>query len=205
MDTSTVLKAEDFLPYYAMLEEAKAGPARLLTEALALIDAAGTKPGLAVDLGCGTGKDSAELLRHGWKVLAVDFSQEGIDNLLNRPEAKKFQNMLETRVAAFGATSWSGATLVAALLSLPYCPAEKFKSTWDTLVSSLVPGGYFVGQLFGTGQYPGASHIVRCTREEVLNMLSGFTMLKLEEVDREVVSGDDQTRYHYFDIIARKI
>jgi tellurite methyltransferase len=29
-------------------------------------------PGFAVDLGCGDGRDTIELLRRGWRVLAID-------------------------------------------------------------------------------------------------------------------------------------
>jgi len=39
MDTNTVLKPEDFLPYYQMLEAAKAGPAALLLKTLTFIEA----------------------------------------------------------------------------------------------------------------------------------------------------------------------
>src|SRR6266540_4136628 len=40
-------------------------------------EAGATARGLfAVDLGCGTGRDSAELLRRGWRVLAIDAEAE---------------------------------------------------------------------------------------------------------------------------------
>lgn len=159
-DTTTVLKPEDFLPYFQMLEQAKAGPAKLLLQTLTLIEAdlalAGTtapSQPLAVDLGCGTGKDTAELLRRNWRVLAIDFSQTGIDSLLARPEAELYKANLETRVSSFSDTSWSDANLVAALLSLPYGPPATFDLVWQSVISSLVPGGYFVGQLFGPDHY----------------------------------------------------
>jgi SAM-dependent methyltransferase len=144
MDTTTALKPEDFQSYYEMLDKAKAGPAKLLVKTLTLIEAdktlsANSAPALAVDLGCGTGKDTAELLRRNWRVLAIDFSQAGVDALLQRPEASQYKNNLETRVTSFGDTTWSGATLVAALLSLPYGPAATFDTVWQTVVSSLVP------------------------------------------------------------------
>ena len=39
------------------------------------------EPGLAVDLGAGTGRDTAELLRRGWSVIAIDGEREAIDRL----------------------------------------------------------------------------------------------------------------------------
>ena len=210
MDTTTVLKPEDFLPYYEMLETAKAGPAGLLLKALSLIEADKSAPttdsnhALAVDLGCGTGKDTVELLRRNWRVLAIDFSQNGIDTLLNRPEATTYKDKLETRVASFGDTAWSNATLVAALLSLPYGPAETFDCVWSKVVSSLVPGGYFVGQLFGPDHYKGMNHVVRRSKSEIDSMLATLEVLHLEEFNQVVEHEGETTHFHYFEIIARK-
>ena len=47
-------------------------PRETLVHALTLHDSEGRPPGLAVDLGSGTGRDTFELLRRGWRVLAVD-------------------------------------------------------------------------------------------------------------------------------------
>ena len=37
---------------------------------------------LAADLGCGSGRDTIEILRRGWPVHAVDASRDAIDGLL---------------------------------------------------------------------------------------------------------------------------
>lgn len=210
-DTTTVLKPEDFLPYFQMLEQAKAGPAKLLLQALTIIETNRALPGatapsqpLAVDLGCGTGKDTAELLRRNWRVLAIDFSQTGIDTLLARPEAGLYKANLETRVSSFSDTSWSDATLVAALLSLPYGPPATFDLVWQSVISSLVPGGYFVGQLFGPEHYKGMNHVVRRTRAEVDSMLEAQQVLHLQEISHVIEHDGEKTYIHYFDIIARK-
>lgn len=209
--TTTALKPEDFLPYFQMLEQAKAGPAKLLLQALTLIEADQALPGataatrpLAVDLGCGTGKDTAELLRRNWRVLAIDFSRTGIDTLLARPEADLYKANLETRVSSFSDTSWSDATLVAALLSLPYGPAATFDLVWQSVISSLVPGGYFVGQLFGPDHYKGMNHVVRRTRAEVDSMLGAMQVVHLVEINQVFKHDGEKTYYNYFDIIARK-
>lgn len=206
MDTNTVLKPEDFLPYYQLLEAAKAGPAALLLKTLTFIEAdraeGDTSTRLAVDLGCGTGKDTVELLRRDWKVLAIDYSQAGVDALLQRPEATQYKDNLETRVASFSDTSWSDATLVAALLSLPYGPAESFDAVWQAIRASLRPGGYFVGQLFGPNHYKGMNHIVRRNRSEVEAMLAGMEVIHLEELSLEQTHEGETVYYNYFEIIA---
>lgn len=45
-----------------------------------LVDALGRfeQPGLAVDLGSGTGRDTAELVRRGWRVIAIDGEPEAM-------------------------------------------------------------------------------------------------------------------------------
>jgi trans-aconitate methyltransferase len=42
----------------------------------------------AVDLGCGAGRDTAELLRRGWRVLAIDAEAEAIRRLLERRDLR---------------------------------------------------------------------------------------------------------------------
>ncbi|HIK40432.1 trans-aconitate 2-methyltransferase, partial [Thermoleptolyngbya sp. M55_K2018_002] len=41
-------------------------------------------PRFAVDLGCGDGRDTVELLRRGWRVLAIDGEPEAIARLRQR-------------------------------------------------------------------------------------------------------------------------
>ena len=50
---------------------------------LTLLDAVArfSAPGLAVDLGCGAGRDTAELLRRGWRVVAIDREPEALERL----------------------------------------------------------------------------------------------------------------------------
>ncbi|MEC4815643.1 MAG: methyltransferase domain-containing protein [Scytonema sp. PMC 1069.18] len=53
----------------------------------------------AVDLGCGDGRDTVELLRQGWRVLAIDGEAEAIARLLNRPNINR--QLLETHIVRF--------------------------------------------------------------------------------------------------------
>ena len=71
-------------------------PRELLIEAL---DALGDV-GSAIDLGCGDGTETAELLRRGWGVLAIDAEPDGIRRLRRRvPVADAAR--LEARVGRF--------------------------------------------------------------------------------------------------------
>ena len=73
-------------------------PRPTLLDALRRFDA----PGLAVDLGAGTGRDTAELLRRGWRVFAIDREPQAVERLT----AIAAPPQLETRLARFEDADW---------------------------------------------------------------------------------------------------
>lgn len=75
-------------------------PSDTLTKALALFEreTESKKRRFAIDLGCGGGKDTFELLRRGWKVLAVD-SEPEIIQWVNSTASPKYHARLRTRVS----------------------------------------------------------------------------------------------------------
>jgi 2-polyprenyl-3-methyl-5-hydroxy-6-metoxy-1,4-benzoquinol methylase len=50
-------------------------------------EAAGLRPGLALDAGCGHGSDTLWLAAHGWRVTAVDFSAAALGHARSMAEA----------------------------------------------------------------------------------------------------------------------
>jgi trans-aconitate methyltransferase len=72
------MAAEDWEDYYAAIEGRSVRP--LLLEAIARIPPPepGYRPLQAVDLGCGDGTETRELLARGWTVLAIDRSPQAI-------------------------------------------------------------------------------------------------------------------------------
>src|SRR5205823_4501010 len=93
-------------PWRRYFDHAGAEPRETLLDAMRRFDA----PGLAVDLGCGTGRDTRELLRGGWSVLAIDREQEAIDRLLAGIVAA--DSRLVTRVTRFEDARWPACDLV---------------------------------------------------------------------------------------------
>ena len=74
---------------------------------------------VAVDLGCGTGRDTFELLRRGWRVLAIDGQEEAIRRLRESDEPLISSDRLETQVADFESAHWPTTDLVNAAMRSP--------------------------------------------------------------------------------------
>jgi membrane dipeptidase len=174
-------------------------PRETLLDALACFD----EPGLAVDLGAGTGRDTAELLRRGWSVIAIDREREAIERLValvGGPSPR-----LETQVARYSEASWPDCDLVNASFALPFTPPGELDALWERIVGSLRPGGRFCGQLFGVNDEWAGSGLHAHTRAEVEGMLAPFVIERLEEVDEvgSTVIGRDK-HWHLFHVVARK-
>ncbi|HAA32575.1 MAG TPA: class I SAM-dependent methyltransferase [Cyanobacteria bacterium UBA8553] len=160
---------------------------------------------LAVDLGCGEGRDTVELLKRGWRVLGIDGQEEAIFRLLSRPDI--IPERLETQVSRFEDVILPDSVdLVNASFSLPFCPPEYFPGLWEKIVASLPSGGRFCGQLFGDRDswaiYTSMNHH---TRQQVEVLLQPFEIEMFEEEDHpgKTALGEDK-HWHIFQIVARK-
>ncbi len=170
-----------------------------------LIDAADRfpEPGLAVDLGAGTGRDTLELLRRGWKVIAIDSQQEAIDRIVEL--AGPHAGRLEGRVGRFEEADWPACDLVNASFSLPLTPSSAFPAFWQQIVDSIRPGGRFSGQLFGERDEWARTGLVVKTRAEVEELLRPFVVERFEEFEQEgqTVVGKSK-QWHLFHVVGRK-
>jgi tellurite methyltransferase len=91
----------------------------------------------AVDLGCGAGRDARELLRAGWRVLAIDREPAGLEALV-AATPDELRGHLETRVADLAEVEIPPCDLVNASLSLPFLAPDPF---WARGVASSRPCG----------------------------------------------------------------
>ena len=161
------------------------------------------EPGLAVDLGAGTGRDTAELLRRGWSVIAIDGEREAIDRLLTLVGGESPR--LETRVGRFEDEPWPQCDLVNASYALPFTRAEQFDALWARIVASLRPGGRFSGQIFGVNDEWAGSGVIVKTRAEVEAMLAPFEVEHLREFDAgDATAVGTSKHWHLFHVVARK-
>lgn len=207
----------DWSTYYAAV--AGKPPRDTLLLALKLFEssaAAGTPhpaPPLALDLGAGEGRDTRELLRRGFAVLAIDPHPESIRLL-----AKDLPPNSEDRLTVVHAGTESLATalmtrprfqqcsIVNASFSLPFIRPEKFASAWKSIRASIAPGGLFAAQFFGPrdtwATIPGRTHH---TREQVEQMLAGLTIHQMDESDKDGVDAENNPKHwHVFHVVAER-
>lgn len=175
-------------------------PSNLLIEAF---ESFNLKPGIAIDLGCGAGRDARYLLEKGFTVKAVD----------KDPIAKKYLDLLphQERVgftcADFGDFTYSHYDLINAHYALPFIEKASFDSVMKKIVGSINVGGMFVGQLFGPNDEWNTpeSTMYFCKRADVNKLFKNFKVLEIKEVDEEGTTANGSSKHwHVFNIIAQK-
>ncbi len=193
-------------PGYFRAVEGK-GPRETLLKALELFDKENGPESarFAVDLGCGSGRDTFELLRRGWRVLAIDGEPLALE-LLTRATPPEHAGRLETRLSGLEGLTVPPALLINASYSLPFCDPAAFPLLWERLARAIPPGGRFAGQFFGDRDewvnLPDRSHH---TRSDVVELLEGFVLDHFQEVERREAGATGQVKdWHLFHVVARK-
>lgn len=178
-----------------------------LTKALSLFDAEGSAKGerFAIDLGSGSGRDTAELLRRGWKVLAVDNEPEAI-KWVRSATKPKYHARLRTRLVSFEKVKLPKCDLVNASYSLPFCSPERFASFWRRILASIRPGGRFAGHFFGVrDEWARDSLMTFHTVRQVKSRLSYLeTEFFLEREWNGTTASGLRKHWHVFSVVARK-
>lgn len=189
-------------------------PRQTLTLALANFAAepAPDRPRVAIDLGCGEGRDTEALLGAGWRVVAVDVHPEGLRRTAARTPWEHLWR-LTTVQARFEDAPLAPAScdLVNASFSIPHCDPAEFPALWGRLAAAIRPGGRFAGQLFGVNDSfacePDGITRTYHSRAEVEGLLQagGLIPEHLEEVERPGKTALGANKYwHVFHIVARR-
>ncbi len=158
----------------------------------------------AIELGFGAGNDTLELLRRGWRVLAID-GQEGAARFLARRVPARLRSRLTILVAPMEGITLPSTDLVYASFSLPFCDPGRFPELWSEIGRAVRPGGHFAGQLFGDrdvwhGNRPMSFH----SRRQVVRLARPWTTEMLRETDELGRAFDGPKRWHFFDLILEK-
>lgn len=162
-------------------------------------------PRVAVDLGAGEGRDTAELLRRGWRVAAIDAHPESIRRIWERPDLVNADRLTTTN-STYEECMIPACDLLNAAYALPFCNPAFFEAVWKKIGGAVRSGGRFSGQFFGDrdtwASIPGRSHQ---TEAQVRAMLGGWEVehFQIEENDKPDAGGT-MKHWHIFHVVARK-
>ncbi|WP_271411059.1 class I SAM-dependent methyltransferase [Pseudomonas sp. Q1-7] len=178
-------------------------PARFtLLTALAYWDG---PPSHALDLGCGAGRDTLELLRRGWRVLAVDAEPEALARLDAQVDDQR-RALLQSHCGRFESLPLPPAQLVNSSFALPLCPPAAFPGLWLSICNALSEGGLFAGHLFGERDDWADNGITILRRHQLEELLCGWDVLMLEEKEEDGVTAKGRNKHwHLFSVVARRL
>jgi len=185
--------------YYAAT--AQGGPRETLLQALSSWS---SPPGFALDLGCGTGRDTVVLLERGWQVLAMDAEPEGLEQLRERTPVA-LQPRLETHQASFETVELPRCDLVNSSFALPFCEPASFAELWVRITAAVRPGGLFCGQLFGERDSWACKGVTVVNGAELKLLLQGWEIRwqREEEEDGHTPVGKPK-HWHIHHLVLRR-
>jgi tellurite methyltransferase len=164
------------------------------------------RPGFAVDLGCGGGRDTVEMLRRGWRVLAVDAEAAALEELNARPDLEH-RERLSTEQARFEDFAPPRCDLINASFALPLCAPDSFPALWRRIVDAIEPGGRFAGQLYGErDDWAERSGITTLRRDRAEGLLEDFAVELFDEEEEDSVTPRGRPKHwHIFHVVARRV
>lgn len=195
--------AEDKLhPWPAYYDRTSARSARpLLLEALGRFKTSG----YAIDLGCGAGLETLELIQQGWRVLAVDSEPTSGERVraLVQPQDR---DRLETLSVTFEEMELPPAELIWSGYSLSFCPPAHFDEVWAKILGALKPGGRIACDIFGVRHaWSSNADMTFLTANQARESLEGLEVESFVEQDEEGMTAfQGLQHWHAFKIIARK-
>lgn len=197
-------KEKRWADYYNAIADQPARPS-LLAALACWADGSEDETGLAIDLGCGSGRDTFELIRRGWQVLAIDKEAEAIQRLTDNLPPDVADN-LTTQISPFEELILPPSQLINASFSLPFCHPDHFDALWQQIADSLEPGGLFAGQIFGDrDSWAKNPRMTFHSRQQLDDRFAGFEVIELTEVDRDGSTATGKEKHwHYFEVVVKR-
>lgn len=202
---SKISEKTDWNEYYK--NKSNQTPRDSLLKALEFIASERTTNDLfAMDIGCGHGADTIELLKQGWKVYAIDSEEAGL-KIINESIDEKLKKNLKTKRMTFEEIELEECDLLNASYSLPFCKPEHFEVLWNKIQSAIKINGYFSGQLFGVNDSWAVSKVMNFHRSDVVkNLFDNFEIKYFEEKDEDGLTALGESKHwHVFSVVARKL
>ena len=161
--------------------------------------------GTALDLGCGSGRDTIELLKNGWKVISIDFAntKDLIESKLTYKEIQNFK-FIEGK---FENVNLEKNDLTIAYFSLQYCESSKFQYLWQNIENNLNKNGFFMGNFLGNNDsWKNLDKpLIFFSKESVLKLFENFEIIKFDEIEKDGKTGlGIEKHWHIFNVIAKK-
>jgi SAM-dependent methyltransferase len=163
------------------------------------------KPGIAVDLGCGAGRDTVLLLKHGWTVVSYDINNNA-QYILERitPEERSRFTFVKSRHQD---AEIPKCDLVVANDSMHYLSKEEFKTIIDKIYDSLNPNGDFIAEFLGNKDDwakndPDNEFISLKELREIMGNRFEIEAFREHEVDKPTLEGE-QKHWHTVSVITR--
>jgi uncharacterized OsmC-like protein/predicted O-methyltransferase YrrM len=153
----------------------------------------GLRPGRALDLGTGEGRNAVWLAEQGWAVTAVDFSQVALD----RGAAIARRSGVDVEWVRADLTQYRPAAAAFDLVVILYLhlPPDARRGTLEQAATALRPGGRLLivghdleNRVAGHGGPQDPS--VLYTPNQIASELPGLTMARGQTVKRQVQTGD---------------
>jgi tellurite methyltransferase len=179
--------------------------AATLAKALEFFNAERKPPGIAVDLGCGSGTDTLVMLEKGWQVVAVD-SDRGSLTMLEQTVPMSIKPRLTLVQKSFADVELPRALLINASFSLPFCQPEYFDTAWKKITNSLLQGGRFAGHFFGPhDSWATNSSMTFHTRQQLIDLFEDVTIESLDETIKVGKTlGGKEKQWHVFHTVIHK-
>jgi SAM-dependent methyltransferase len=159
----------------------------------------------AVDLGCGAGRDTREMLRRGWRVLAVDREVAAIEALLAATPARH-RPRLETAVADLATFAVPPCDLVNANISLPFLPPDAYAAAWSSIVAAVPSGARVSSMLFGDQDESATDPSMTCPSPAAMRAI--LTDFEIEHWSERVEDGQtalgEPHHFHIVELVARR-
>lgn len=160
--------------------------------------------GTAIDIGCGSGNDSAELLSRGWQVYAIDSAASVIDGVNKRLGSNR---KFKARQGDIRLLRLPKADLIIGNYLIPFIPPHEVAKVWQKIITALKPGGRFVGQFLAPQDtwVTTSRNVSSVSRAELRQLCKSVKVEHLvEHKKRERTASGKLKKWHYFEVMLRK-
>jgi len=158
----------------------------------------------AIDLGCGSGVETREIAKKGFKVTAVDVNKD-VKKYFSKEDLKN----IKLKILPIENFRFVKCDFVFAKSSLVFLGPGKFYKVLENIKKSLNPGGIFAARLWGkkdSDNGSGKNH--KCTFmsiDKLKNTFIGHTFLEIFEHEEDKCGADGRMkRWDFIDVIIQK-